>query len=91
MALDPSVPDMQSDVDAAERAALNAGIADLQAQLGADGSSMIPSLAARSGWIKVASPVSVTVSLVGYDRLEPMPRVRSPSTMLPSSQPLSVV
>lgn len=69
MALDPSVPDMQTDVEAAERAALNAGIADLQKQLSAGSSSMIPSMATRSGWIKVASPVSVTVSLVSYNRL----------------------
>jgi hypothetical protein len=53
--LDPSVAILESDVEAADRAAMNALLADLQAQLSA-GSIEVLKLASHSGTAKLAIP-----------------------------------
>jgi len=54
MALDPSVAGLESDVEAAECAAFNALLADLQAQLGVGNDIEVPFLASQFGGAKVA-------------------------------------
>ncbi len=54
--LDPSVAVLESDVEAAEQAALNALVADLQAQLDAGGDIEVPFLPSQPGSAKIAIP-----------------------------------
>jgi hypothetical protein len=60
--LDPRVAVLKDDVQASEREALNALLADLQIQLGAETGTEVPFLLPRSGGAKIASP-AVAVSL----------------------------
>lgn len=59
--LEPSVAVLKDDVQASEREALNALLADLQIQLGAETGTVVPFLLPRSGSAKMASP-AVAVS-----------------------------
>ena len=68
-ALDPSVAGLESDVEAAERAAFDALLADLLAQLGVGSAIEVPFVASQSGGAKVASPAAAELVPAGHNLL----------------------
>ena len=65
--LDPGVAILESDVEAAERAALNALFADLQAQLEAGSGIEVPFLPSQPGSAKVAIPPAAITFPANYN------------------------
>ena len=65
--LDPSVAVLKDDVQASEREALNALLADLQIQLGAETGTEVPFLLPRSGSAKIASPAAAVSFPTDYN------------------------
>jgi hypothetical protein len=65
--LDPSVAVLKDDVQASEREALNALLADLQIQLGAETGTGVPFLLPRSGSAKIASPAAAVSFPTDYN------------------------
>lgn len=66
MVLDPSVADLEGDVEAAERAAMSALLADIQAQLTAVSGNGFVSLASKYGAGKVAILAPYSPAPAGY-------------------------